>query len=101
MTMAVTDVRGLLEMAVTRTGLEHIARNYSPRLLSNDDPAYISEELKQYPQSKGMVRTHGAPYHPMTQANRDIKSEGEDQRKNIESENAVQSITNNISRAVS
>jgi len=36
-------------------------------LLSDNGNAYVSEELRKDPQSKGMTQTHGAQYHPMTQ----------------------------------
>lgn len=65
--MATTDVKELLELAVQRTGVEQIAVKHRPRLLSDNGPAYASQELATYLHTKGMAQTHGAPYHPMTQ----------------------------------
>ncbi len=66
-TMATTDVKDLLDLAVEKTGIHQIAVRHRPRLLSDNGPAYVSEELKHYLATKGMTQTHGAPYHPMTQ----------------------------------
>jgi putative transposase len=66
-TMAAADVKDLIEDAAAKIGLDHIAVKHRPRLLSDNGPCYVSEELKQYLQTKGMAQTHGAPYHPMTQ----------------------------------
>jgi putative transposase len=65
--MATTDVKELLDLAVTKTGIEHVAVRHRPRLLSDNGACYVSDELKKYLTSKGMIQTHGAPYHPMTQ----------------------------------
>jgi len=66
-TMASEDVEDLIEDAAAKIGIEHIAVKHRPRLLSDNGPCYVSEELKLYLESKGMAQTHGAPYHPMTQ----------------------------------
>jgi transposase InsO family protein len=66
-TMATTDVKEILDLAVERTGIQEIAVRHRPRLLSDNGPAYVSEELKIYLATQGMTQTHGAPYHPMTQ----------------------------------
>ena len=65
--MATTDVKELLDLAVERTGVEHVAVRHRPRLLSDNGACYVSDELRKYLTSKGMTQTHGAPYHPMTQ----------------------------------
>jgi putative transposase len=65
--MATTDVKELLDLAVEKTGIEHVAVRHRPRLLSDNGACYVSEELKKYLTSKGITQTHGAPYHPMTQ----------------------------------
>jgi putative transposase len=65
--MATTDVKELLDLAVEKTGIEHVAIRHRPRLLSDNGACYVSDELKKYLTSKGMTQTHGAPYHPMTQ----------------------------------
>jgi putative transposase len=66
-TMAATDVKELLDLAVERTGVQHVAVRHRPRLLSDNGPCYLSGELEQYLRERGMEHTRGAPYHPMTQ----------------------------------
>lgn len=66
-TMASTDVKELLDLAIHKTGVAQVEVRHRPRLLSDNGPAYVSDELKSYLASKGMTQTHGAPYHPMTQ----------------------------------
>ena len=66
-TMSAGDVKELLDMAITKTGIEHVAVKYRPRLLSDNGPCYIADELKKYLKEKDMGHTRGAPYHPMTQ----------------------------------
>lgn len=66
-TMATTDVKELLDLAVAKTGIEHVAVRHRPRLLSDNGACYVSDELKKYLTLKDMTQTHGAPYHPMTQ----------------------------------
>jgi putative transposase len=79
-TMATTDVKELLDLAVQATGVDRVAVKHRPRLLSDNGPAYVSQELAMYLRTKGMTQTHGAPYHPMTQGkieryHRSIKNE--------------------------
>ncbi len=66
-TMASADVKALLDIAVVKTSVEYVAVRHRPRLLSDNGPAYVSEELEHYLASKGMTQTHGAPFHAMTQ----------------------------------
>lgn len=66
-TMAASDVKELLDLAVAKTGIEQVAVKYRPRLLSDNGSCFIAQELAEYLQTKGMKQTHGAPYHPMTQ----------------------------------
>jgi putative transposase len=66
-TMETEDVKDLLERAIVLTGVEHVAVCYRPRLLSDNGPAFVSEKLAEYLDTKGMSQSHGAPYHPMTQ----------------------------------
>ena len=49
------------------TGVEQIQVKHRPRLLSDNGPAYVSGELRDYLQERGMGHTRGAPYHPQTQ----------------------------------
>lgn len=66
-TMSATDVTELLDLAVERTGISTVRVRHRPRLLSDNGAAFISKELREYLESRGMTQTHGAPYHPMTQ----------------------------------
>jgi len=66
-TMAAGDVKEVLDMALARTGLDRIRVNHRPRLLSDNGPCYISSELREYLEDRGIDHTRGAPYHPMTQ----------------------------------
>lgn len=55
------DIRGqIMDMALAEVEL-------SPRLLSDNGPSYVSAELADYLDDKGMKHTRGAPYHPQTQ----------------------------------
>ena len=47
--------------------MESVAVRHRPRLLSDNGPAYLSGDLKEYLSARGMTHTRGAPYHPMTQ----------------------------------
>jgi putative transposase len=65
--MAADDVKDLLEEAVRRTGVQRVAVRHRPRLLSDNGPCYLSKELAEYLEEKGMTHTRGKPFHPMTQ----------------------------------
>ncbi len=66
-TMAAGDVKELLDVAVARTGIDQVAVCYRPQLLSDNGPCYLSAELQEYLEDRGIAHTRGAPYHPMTQ----------------------------------
>jgi transposase InsO family protein len=66
-TMGAGDVKELLDLAVERSGTSQVAVRHRPRLLSDNGPCYLSGELRDYLQDRGMGHTRGAPYHPMTQ----------------------------------
>lgn len=66
-TMAAEDVKDLLEEAVHRTGVRRVAVRHRPRLLSDNGPCYLSKELAEYLEERGMTHTRGKPFHPMTQ----------------------------------
>jgi putative transposase len=40
---------------------------HKPRLLSDNGPCYISSDLAEWLDGKGMDHVRGAPYHPQTQ----------------------------------
>jgi len=65
--MAASDVQDTLNQALEETGLEQANVVHRPRLLSDNGPCYISGELADYLEDKGMSHTRGAPYHPQTQ----------------------------------
>ena len=65
--MAASDVQDTLNLALEETGLDQANVVHRPRLLSDNGPCYISGELAEYLEDKGMRHTRGAPYHPQTQ----------------------------------
>ena len=66
-TMATSDVEETLELALEKSGLEKVRVRHRPRLLSDNGPAYLSKELKQFLKRKDIKHIRGAPYHPQTQ----------------------------------
>jgi len=66
-TMATTDVEDTLNLALEKAGLTEVRVRHRPRLLSDNGPAYVSKELKQFLKRKDIEHIRGAPYHPMTQ----------------------------------
>jgi transposase InsO family protein len=66
-TMGAGDVKATLDHAIALTGVEHVKVRHRPRLLSDNGPAYVSAELREYLAERRMTHTRGRPYHPMTQ----------------------------------
>ena len=66
-TMLATDVQETLEAALKKAQVGHVRVKLKPRLLSDNGPCYLSQELKRYLQEREIAHTRGAPYHPMTQ----------------------------------
>lgn len=66
-TMSAGDVKETLDMAVEKTGVSKVHVRHRPRLLSDNGPCYLSQELKSYLDDRGITHTRGAPYHPQTQ----------------------------------
>lgn len=66
-TMAASDVKETLDLALAATGITEVKLRHRPRLLSDNGPCYVSGELRSYLEQKKMEHTRGAPYHPMTQ----------------------------------
>lgn len=66
-TMNATDVQATLDDAIALTGVDGVAVRHRPRLLSDNGPAYVSSQLRDYLGERGMAHTRGAPYHPQTQ----------------------------------
>jgi transposase InsO family protein len=65
--MGATDVTETLDEAIAITGVDQIKVKHRPRLLSDNGPAYLSGEVREYLGNRGMRHTRGAPYHPQTQ----------------------------------
>jgi transposase InsO family protein len=65
--MQTGDVKTLLDEAIARTGVDHVAIRHRPRLLSDNGAAFISKELQAYLEERSLRHTRGRPYHPMTQ----------------------------------
>jgi transposase InsO family protein len=65
--MGEKDVEETLEVALKVSGLERARVRHRPRLLSDNGPAYLSNDLKKFLKTKNMQHIRGAPYHPMTQ----------------------------------
>jgi len=65
--MSTEDVRKTVDMAISESGVDHVYIRHRPRLLSDNGPCYISSELRQYLDDKGLSHTRSRPYHPMTQ----------------------------------
>ena len=65
--MSSGDVEETLKMALQKSGLEEVRVRHRPRLLSDNGPAYLSKELKEFLKRKNIEHVRGAPYHPMTQ----------------------------------
>jgi transposase InsO family protein len=65
--MAASDVQDTLNQALEVTGLDQANVVHRPRLLSDNGPCYISGDLAEYLEDKGMTHTRGAPYHSQTQ----------------------------------
>ncbi|MCP4742740.1 MAG: transposase, partial [Actinomycetales bacterium] len=66
-TMGATDVTETLDQALAITGVDQVQVKHRPRLLSDNGPAYLSGELREYLGDRKMAHTRGAPYHPQTQ----------------------------------
>ena len=65
--MSASNVADTVDDALCFTGLDQVKVRHKPRLLSDNGPCYISDELSRYFQENGMTHTRGRPYHPQTQ----------------------------------
>jgi transposase InsO family protein len=66
-TMAASDVTDTLELALAASGCTQAQVRHRPRLLSDNRPGYIADELAKWLGANGMEHIHGAPCHPQTQ----------------------------------
>lgn len=62
--MKVDDVTRSIDHALDKAGL---SKGNAPKLLSDNGSCYISSELSDYIQDKGMRHVRGRPNHPQTQ----------------------------------
>lgn len=65
--MAATDVQDTLNLALAATGVTQVQVRHRPRLLSDNGPAYVSEQLATFLKQYEMTHIHGKPFHPQTQ----------------------------------
>ena len=66
-TMGTSDVTETLDQTLAITGVDRVKVKHRPRLLSDNGPAYLSGELREYLGDRKMAHTRGTPYHPQTQ----------------------------------
>jgi transposase InsO family protein len=66
-TMKAGDVTDTLEIALQASGCDQANVVNKPRLLSDNGASYISGDLAEWLDHKGMSHVRGAPYHPQTQ----------------------------------
>nr|WP_139250706.1 IS3 family transposase [Litoreibacter ascidiaceicola] len=65
--MRTEDVTDTLDLALEASGCDQVHVVHKPRLLSDNGSSYVSGELAEWLQDKGMKHSRGAPYHPQTQ----------------------------------
>lgn len=56
--MNAEDVKNTLDMAIEKTGVEHVRVVHRPRLLSDNGGCFISHELKKYLEGHAIPRGH-------------------------------------------
>ena len=65
--MRTEDVTDTLDLALQVSRCDQVHVLHKPRLLSDNGSSYVSGELAEWLNDKGMKHTRGAPYHPQTQ----------------------------------
>jgi len=65
--MRAEDVTDTLELALQASGCDQVHIVHKPRLLSDNGSSYVSGDLAEWLNDKGMKHSRGAPYHPQTQ----------------------------------
>lgn len=58
------DVMRNVDEALIKTALK---KHQRPKILSDNGPCYVSNEIREYMSSKNIKQVHGAPMHPQTQ----------------------------------
>lgn len=66
-TMKADDVTNTLTLALAASGCDSARVMHKPRLLSDNGSSYISGDLADWLEDKGMAHVRGAPRHPQTQ----------------------------------
>jgi transposase InsO family protein len=66
-TMRANDVTATLEDALVASGCDTAMVAHRPRLLSDNGSSYISGDLAEWLEGRGMDHVRGAPNHPQTQ----------------------------------
>jgi transposase InsO family protein len=66
-TMTASDVTAMLDLALQTSGLDQADVDRRPRLLSDNGPSYVANDLSEWLETQGMRHTRGKPYHPRTQ----------------------------------
>jgi transposase InsO family protein len=65
--MRAEDVTDTLDLALKASGCDQVHVVHKPRLLSDNGSSYVSGDLGEWLQGKGIKHSRGAPYHPQTQ----------------------------------
>ena len=65
--MRAKDVTDTLDLALQASGCDQVHVVHKPRLLSDNGSSYVSGDLAEWLQNKGMKHSRGTPYHPQTQ----------------------------------
>jgi transposase InsO family protein len=65
--MKAEDVIDTLDLALQASGFDQAHVAHKPRLLSDNGSSYISGDLAEWLEDKGMDHVRGAPHHPQTQ----------------------------------
>ncbi|MFH5905932.1 IS3 family transposase, partial [Clostridium perfringens] len=64
---AATDVQDTLNLALAATGITQVQVRHCPRLLSDNGPAYVAEQLAAFLKMYDIPHIHSKPFHPQTQ----------------------------------
>ena len=67
-TMRAEDVTATLDRALAAAGRDHVTVVHRPRLLSDNGASYISADLAEWLDGKGMQHVRGAPIIPRHKA---------------------------------
>src|SRR3546814_13973284 len=65
--MRAEDVTDTLDMALAASGCDKAHVRHRPRLLSDNGPSYIPDELADYIKANAMSHVRSAPFHPPPQ----------------------------------